>query len=604
MGMMFDYVDNRTRGGAKNLYVGNEVKQLDANGLKTEFNASDNDELRAAFGSFDNYLSYMTERQGLIDAGSYNANWFDIGDDWDKRSAAMQERSREDFTVTPQDLNKAKGLSETAQLKQSAQKTAYNQWQNSPENQALMQKYGLDKPMVNQDGDQYAWNGSSYVKTMKVDDHLGVGDYLKVAAAVGASVLLGPQLTAALTPTLGSAGAAAASAGIMNSASQLALTGNLDLKDALTAAATAGLTDVAINAFNNSGIVDAAATMEGVGAQEQLQAAQNYLDSGVISQGTYDKFINTFNQTQEAINTAQTAGDAIDNTLGVLGVINTANNYIDILEDDKNVVWQDPNISDVLGDVQVQIPDYSQPQDAGSSSAADEAVAVEDLNADPFPDTTADDTTTSGSIPEIVNPDLTLEDLINADLPPVFTDVIGTTTLPPELTGEELTGDRQVPTEEQINNIYNEVLGRDADQSGMDYWTNQILNGVLTVEQARTAIENSSEAQGSNTGTGTGTGTGANGVSSTGTAAGSGTGGAAGNGTGEKQETQQPVQQGMMTPVNYNPAPFAGLSYNAPQILQLSNQKPGNYAAKLMQASAPTQQAPKGIVQSLFEGFI
>ena len=595
MGMMFDYVDNRTRGNAKNLYVGNEVKQLDANGLKTEFNASDNDELRAAFGTFDNYLNYMTERQGLIDSGAYTVDWFNV----EQQPTAGSIRDTED-------LNRA-GLLANPVESYAAERQAYNQWQNSPENQQLMAKYGLDKPMVNQDGDQYVWNGSSYVKTMKVDDHLGVGDYLKVAAAVGASVLLGPQLTAALTPTLGSAGAAAASAGIMNSASQLALTGNVDLKDAITSAATAGLSNAAMTAFKNSGIVDAAASMESVGAAEQLQAAQNYLDTGVISQSTYDKFINTFNQTQEAINTAQTAGAAIDNTLSVLDVINTTNNYIDILENDKNVVWQDPNISDVLGDVQVQVPDYSQPQDAGDLSAPEEAPAVEDiLTSDPFPDTTA-----GGSTPEIINPDLTIEDLINAELPPVFTDVIDTSTLPPELTGNEQTGDRQAPTqntEEQINNIYNEVLGREADQPGMNYWLNQVLNGVLTVEQIRNSIKNSTEAQSKSTGDGTvdgtvdGTGDGA--VDGTIDGTGDGTVDGTGNGTGNGTGVQTPIQQGMMSSVNFNPLEFKGLSYNAPQVLQPLNQELGNYAANLMQSSAPAQQKPKGIVQSLFEGFI
>jgi hypothetical protein len=242
----FDYVDNRTRGNAKNLYVGNEVKQLGVDGLREEFNASDNDELRAAFGDFDNYLNYMTERQALINAGSYKTNWFDVPEPTDTASSI---RGQEDLSRAERIADPNAGF--------GAQEQAYNEWQQSPENQQLMAKYGLDKPMVNQDGDQYAWNGSSYVKTGKVDDHAGIGDYAKIIGAIGLGIVTGGAASAALassslgaslatglgltTSTVGAVGGAALGSVV----SQGAMTGKVDPMTVLQSALTAGVLDAA-----------------------------------------------------------------------------------------------------------------------------------------------------------------------------------------------------------------------------------------------------------------------------------------------------------------------------------------------------------------------
>jgi hypothetical protein len=279
--LTFDYIDNRTRGDAKNLYVGNESKQLGVDGLREEFEASDNDELRAAFGTFDNYLNYMTERQSLINSGSYTPDWFDIGEDWDDRPAAVKALDNEDLAVRPQDLNKAKGLSDEAQLKQSKQQQAYNQWLMSPENQALMQKYGLDKPMYNQDGDEYKWNGTSWVKTNKVDDHLGIGDYIKMGTGVALSFALGPQMGAALGLGTGAVGTAVGS-GLTSLMSQAITTGSIDPKQVLL---SAGLSGVGEYLSGTGGLLEGASqAVTDVIGNEIIEAAVRAAGTSTVSQ--------------------------------------------------------------------------------------------------------------------------------------------------------------------------------------------------------------------------------------------------------------------------------------------------------------------------------
>jgi Ca2+-binding RTX toxin-like protein len=69
------------------------------------------------------------------------------------------------------------------------------------EGAAILQKWGVQDTVYNDDGDQFKWTGSGYQKTIKVDDHASFSDYLKVAletAVVSA-------LTGAAVSTIGSA---------------------------------------------------------------------------------------------------------------------------------------------------------------------------------------------------------------------------------------------------------------------------------------------------------------------------------------------------------------------------------------------------------------
>jgi len=157
---IYDYTNQRETGDASNLYWGNFSKQLTESQLRSEFNASDNGQLRAAFGSFDNYLAYMNERQDLIDAGQLKADWWDTGvalidPTTLGREAGMDDKALENTIIQAGAAEGEKGYS--AQAGQMY---------------TLYQKYtGNSGPWYNKDGDKFEWNGSSFVKTAKVDDH-------------------------------------------------------------------------------------------------------------------------------------------------------------------------------------------------------------------------------------------------------------------------------------------------------------------------------------------------------------------------------------------------------------------------------------------------
>lgn len=102
----------------------------------------------------------------------------------------------------------------------------------------LAADHGVKTTWQNSDGDVFNFTGSGYAKTFKVDDHLSPGDYMKTAMSAAVGIVAGPALASSLTATLGAAGAKAASSAIINMATQLVTTGELDWKQALISAAT------------------------------------------------------------------------------------------------------------------------------------------------------------------------------------------------------------------------------------------------------------------------------------------------------------------------------------------------------------------------------
>ena len=103
-------------------------------------------------------------------------------------------------------------------------------------NATLNDKYGVQTSFTNDDGDRFEFNGATYTKTHKVDDHLGVGDYARIGAGALLAVYAGPMIAGSLGGIMGPAAAKAASAGIMNLANQFMQDGSLSLTDAVMAA--------------------------------------------------------------------------------------------------------------------------------------------------------------------------------------------------------------------------------------------------------------------------------------------------------------------------------------------------------------------------------
>ena len=236
------------------MYNRGDSTELTQAELQEYFSDEGSGMLREAFGTFNNYLAYMTEREQLIQSGDY-----DVGN-WNEYSGSLTEDELmllegEDLTQYGDDA--ASDMPELEQRRLLEQSSAYDRWVNSEANQALLEKYGVGSTIYNQDGDKYEWNGSAYVKTVKVDDHAGVGDYVKAGILTAMNYFAGGALTDALVSTGMSATlASGTSAGILNAATQYAATGEVDFGDALDSAISAGLTTEVINQLTEAGVFD------------------------------------------------------------------------------------------------------------------------------------------------------------------------------------------------------------------------------------------------------------------------------------------------------------------------------------------------------------
>jgi hypothetical protein len=241
------------------LYNRGDSTQLTQAELQEYFNADSSGMLQNAFGNFNNYLSYMTEREQLIQSGDYDVgNWVDQG----VTEAGLTEdqmmlfEGDADLTVDPSDpLQNIENIETSVG---TSRQTAYDRWVNSEANQALLKKYGVNSTIYNDDGDKYEWNGSAYVKTYKVDDHMNVGDYIKAGTALFISLVGAPAWAEALTAAGATAGStsaiiANASAGaIASAANQLILTGEVDFSDVFTAAAMSGAQEFIGSLFDSN----------------------------------------------------------------------------------------------------------------------------------------------------------------------------------------------------------------------------------------------------------------------------------------------------------------------------------------------------------------
>ena len=238
------------------LYKRGDATQVTKTELREYFNAQGSQMLKRSFGDFDNYLAYMTEREQLIQAGDY-----DVGN-WDEYTGGLTEDQLmilegEDLTQysdSDQDV-----YTEAYGQQMQEQSSAYDRWVNSEANQALLAKYGVEGTMYNSDGDSFKWNGSAYVKTNKIDDSVNIGDIAKLGFAIALSVVATPAIASAIAPNAVAGSAAALSANaaassIVNAATQLLTTGQIDPEGALRAAATSFLSNTAMNSLKESGV--------------------------------------------------------------------------------------------------------------------------------------------------------------------------------------------------------------------------------------------------------------------------------------------------------------------------------------------------------------
>lgn len=226
---LYDYTNQREDGGSQNLYWGNFNKQLTADELEDAYNAPDNARLRESFGTFDNYLAYMDERQNLIEAGNYKADWWDTGEALVDVEGLGREGGQDDRALEMDIMQEGARQGEIGYNQQAG---IFN---------SLYEKYtGESTTKYLDNGAKYEWNGTSFVLTQEAfGPHLGSMVGAALPGLILSAGLAGPLADVLQGAGLSSSVATGASQAIINGATQLAATGELDIKQALVAGAIA-----------------------------------------------------------------------------------------------------------------------------------------------------------------------------------------------------------------------------------------------------------------------------------------------------------------------------------------------------------------------------
>ena len=311
--------------------------------LESYFNAEKSNRLRESFGTFDNYLSYMTEREQLIQSGQYDVgNWAEADAGFTEDQQMIFEGDA-DLTIDASDPGQS--LTNLRRQQSGAQGAGYENWVNSDANQALLQKYGVNDTVYSQTGDKFRWNGSAYVKTQD-EDKVTMGDYAKMAMGVAVGAFAGPALGNALTgattgATTGAATGAATGAttsgaflqGAINSTigsaiSQGIATGSVDARQLATAGIMGGV----------GGVADAIKAGDLAGT-----AADNAINNLASSTGL--SVADTTDLVQGVINGTVSGGDIEDIALGAVQQYTTGQ-VQNLVEDTLGAWIEVPNLFD------------------------------------------------------------------------------------------------------------------------------------------------------------------------------------------------------------------------------------------------------------------
>ena len=296
--------------------------QVTRSDLQEAYNDSTN--LQNVFGSFDRYMAYIEESSDMIEA----QDWFSQ-EGIDQTTAAQELQEEDDLAFGP---GQQAPINDTQQSDANARQGAYASWMNSEENQALMNKYGIPtEEFTNEKGDRFRWTGTGFARTYKMN-RTDFGDYV---LAAGAAILMtaAPQLAAQLVATTGmsAASASALANATLSLASQAATTGDIDLntviQDTLEGAA--------------GGLFGDAGEITSVSASDIVKAITDAING--VADGDFDT-------------------------------------------DYSDIVWQDVDITDVLGDLQIQIPGLEVTEETleaarAAAAAAEETAAAEEAAA-------------------------------------------------------------------------------------------------------------------------------------------------------------------------------------------------------------------------------
>lgn len=298
--------------------------------------------LQQQFGSFDNYMGYVKESSEVFE----NVDWWE--------SKGIDTRTQSERVREGDDLGRGAGqvdlVYDKKQSDDNARKSGYQQWLMGEENQALMEKYGVEQTVYNDKGDKYEWMGNGYTLTDEADElefadiakaglmvAMGVASGAGVSAAVNAAAQAGNALINSLATSLNLATTtvSAAAGGMAGSAvSQSLMTGSVDPIKLVQAGLTAGIVDAA-NILGN-----AAGGLTGENVDDFLTV----MDVETLS--TLDQSINSI---------AEVLGTEFDTALNIvkgvaIGVINEGDlqgiaiNAASTLGADKVVNYIDENL--------------------------------------------------------------------------------------------------------------------------------------------------------------------------------------------------------------------------------------------------------------------
>ena len=170
-GRLYDYTNSRevfdrfgNEAGSQNLYFGNFNTQVTEDELRELYEQPDNTRIRESFGTFENYLAYMNERQDLIDAGEYKADWWNTG-----------EALVDEGTLSDRDASIDDKAFEREIMEEGARQGEIGYNEQADIFQDLYTKYtGESTTKYLDNGSRYEWNGTSFVMTQEAyGAHLG-----------------------------------------------------------------------------------------------------------------------------------------------------------------------------------------------------------------------------------------------------------------------------------------------------------------------------------------------------------------------------------------------------------------------------------------------
>ena len=202
-------------------------------------------EIRAAFDadegmttlssqvSWDQYWGFLTERQNLIDSGQLETGLDAFQDGREAKGQFIEDAGG--LMAAGGAKGAGPGLRD---LQQDAYQDSYSDIVYGETQQALMEKYGIPQTLQLGDGSLYEFNGSSFTKTYAPDKASFMDTAFTVAVAAALTGPLAGAIAGATGGAISGAAATAAASAIVNTATQLAMTGDLDVTQALTAAAT------------------------------------------------------------------------------------------------------------------------------------------------------------------------------------------------------------------------------------------------------------------------------------------------------------------------------------------------------------------------------